>query len=166
MRRLFFALWPDVPTREALLCLQDPLEGRKLLPQDLHLTLAFLGAQPADLLPALQTILQDLKPVALELCLDRIGYFPNSRIAWAGMASAPAGLISLHEALLAKLNRAGIDGAARGAFTPHVTLARNAPPPQIRRFEPIHWQASHLALVESLSPCTGVRYRQLGWKEN
>ncbi|MGK5008205.1 2'-5' RNA ligase family protein [Janthinobacterium sp. MDB2-8] len=35
-------------------------------------------------------------------------------------------------------------------FTPHVTLARQAPPPAIGDFAPIAWQASELVLVESL----------------
>ena len=34
-------------------------------------------------------------------------------------------------------------------FTPHVTLARQAPPPASQDFAPIAWQADELVLVES-----------------
>lgn len=160
--RLFYALWPCASTRMALTQLQPPLAGRQTHHEDLHLTLAFLGAQPASRLPALHDILTALPTPSMALQLDRIGYFPNSRIAWAGMQSTPAALSSLRENLLAQLAGHGINGAARGAFTPHVTLARNAPPPEPVAINPIHWQAQQLVLVESLTQDNGVRYRILG----
>ena len=42
--RLFFALWPDDPTRSALAQLQTPIRGRITPYEHLHLTLAFLGS--------------------------------------------------------------------------------------------------------------------------
>jgi 2'-5' RNA ligase len=160
--RLFYALWPDAAARMALTHLQPALAGRQTHPDDLHLTLAFLGAQPATRLADLLAILASIAKPCLDLTLDRIGYFPNSRIAWAGMQSIPAALSSLREELLAQLARHGIDGAARGAFTPHVTLARNAPPPAPVAIDVIHWQARHFVLVESVTQDNGVRYRVLG----
>ena len=160
--RLFYALWPCTSTRMALTQLQPPLAGRRTLPEDLHLTLAFLGAQPASGAPALHAIIKALPTPSIALKLDRIGYFPNSRIAWAGMPSTPGALLSLREELLTQLARQGVDLASRGAFTPHVTLARNAPPPEPVAFEAIHWQAQQLVLVESVTQASGVRYRVLG----
>lgn len=160
--RLFYALWPDASTRDALTRLQQPLAGRKMHRADLHLTLAFLGAQPAALLPELLAILAALPKPDMALRLECLGYFPSSRIVWAGLQSTPAALLSLREALLAQLARHGISGAARGTFTPHVTLARNAAPPESVAIEPITWHADRCVLVESVAEENGVRYRVLG----
>jgi 2'-5' RNA ligase len=160
--RLFYALWPDATTRDALARLQRPLAGRQMHPEDLHLTLAFLGAQPAALLPELLAILAALPQPDLALRFECLGYFPSSRIAWAGMQSTSAALLSLRAALLAQLARHGMAGAARGTFTPHVTLARNAAPPESAAIEPITWHADRCVLVESLAQENGARYRVLG----
>lgn len=163
--RLFYALWPDAGVRDALAQLQQPLAGRQMHREDLHLTLAFLGAQPAALLPELLAILAALPQPDLTLRLDCIGYFSSSHIAWVGMRSTPVALVAWRDALLAQLARHGIDGAARGAFTPHVTLARNAARPDAIAIEAIAWHACRCVLVESmpsLAQENGARYRVLG----
>jgi len=87
--RLFYALWPDKATRDALANLQLSIRGRIILPQNLHITLAFLGDQPVWLLPTLRTILEGLNFPRIDLKIDRIGFFARSRIAWAGMGKQP-----------------------------------------------------------------------------
>src|SRR5690242_10843202 len=101
--RLFYALWPDDATRNALTRLQLQVRGRKTRAPNLHLTLAFLGDQPAAMLPLLQTILRQLPPPAPALTLDRFGYFSGSRIAWAGMQEVPETLTQLQKTLARKL---------------------------------------------------------------
>jgi 2'-5' RNA ligase len=159
--RLFYALWPDEATRTALSRLQEPLAGRKMHPRDLHITLAFLGQQPTSLLPLLQILLRQLPPPDLRLELDRIGYFPRSRIVWIGMHSVPDALIALHQALHSALAQQGIHSVQHGSFTPHVTLARDAPEPPQSSFEPLHWHADHMVLVQSVSAPEAERYRVL-----
>ena len=55
--RLFFALWPDSRTRAAIAALAGQVAaqtgGRATAPDNVHLTLAFLGAQPRDSVAAL-----------------------------------------------------------------------------------------------------------------
>ncbi|MGV3652978.1 MAG: 2'-5' RNA ligase family protein, partial [Noviherbaspirillum sp.] len=70
--RLFFALWPDQETRTALAALQSHVPGRRIRPGNLHVTLVFLGLQPAALLPTLRAILASLPPPDFLLEVDRI----------------------------------------------------------------------------------------------
>ena len=159
--RLFFALWPDHCTRTSLVRLQQPLADRLMHAEDLHITMAFLGQQPASLLPVLHRLAQQLPRFDLTLRMDRIGYFPRSRIAWLGMQLVPTPLVALHDALHAALAQQGVRSAQHGSFTPHVTLARDAPPPLPIEIEPIAWRVGKLVLVQSISVAQGVRYRVL-----
>lgn len=161
--RLFYALWPDEATRTALNELQRrlPLTGRPVPPENLHVTLAFLGDQPADRLPRLTTMLNDLPQAPAMLTLDKLGYFKGSRIAWVGMQHAPEALMSLQAQLVQGLQGGGIGFDQQGRFTPHVTLARGASPITGASFQPIAWRTAHIALVQSVLGPRGSRYEVL-----
>lgn len=161
MRRLFYALWPDDATRDALTDIQQRIAGRRVRRENLHLTLAFLGQQRADLLPALEDMLMSLPVETMPLSIDRIGYFPRNRIAWSGMSKPSGALMRLHENLTRKLLERGIVFDSSSRFKPHVTLARDADAPEDFDFEPITWHAGHVALVESGQDARGVVYRVL-----
>lgn len=150
--KLFFALWPDAATRAALAALQAPLAGRATPADKLHLTLAFLGRQPATALPPLLEILHALPVPPLRLALDCFGYFSKPRIAWAGMSAPPPALLAMQDELMRRLGAAGFSAATHGEFRPHVTLMREATtaPPADAAFAPIVWDVSAIALVESL----------------
>jgi 2'-5' RNA ligase len=159
--RLFYALWPDDVTRADLMRQQALIKGRKTSYGNLHLTLAFLGEQPVELLPIFKSILEYLPQQAFTLVLDRIGYFTQKKIAWSGMHESPAALNALHSALSEALvkNKTGFDRSLE--FRPHVTLARNAESPEELPFSPIVWKCDHVALVESTNQPEGVVYRVL-----
>lgn len=159
--RLFYALWPDDAARAALQRLQARIAGRPTRYENLHVTLAFLGQQPATLLPILKKILADLPAVELPLQLDRIGYFPKSRIAWAGMHQVPDSLYTLQKELCAALKINGIAFDHQARFTPHVTLARDAELPPDTPFDTIAWQASQAVLVHSVQTGGNPAYRVL-----
>jgi RNA 2',3'-cyclic 3'-phosphodiesterase len=159
--RLFYALWPDDAVRDALTALQAPLRGRLTQRANLHLTLAFLGAQPVSLLPVLQGILQELPYADIPLVIDRSGHFAQRRIAWAGMRLVPPELRMLHGALERLLEQHHIEFDRRPEFKPHVTLARNADAPPEMPDTPIHWRADHAALVQSENENGAVGYRVL-----
>jgi RNA 2',3'-cyclic 3'-phosphodiesterase len=159
--RLFFALWPDENTRAQLTTLQQGLRGRKTRHANLHMTLAFLGNQPESLLPMLKEILKKLTVPDMTLEIDRLGYFSRQRIAWAGMEQVPVPLLELHGALNAALEQSGIAFDRRPDFKPHVTLARDASPPENQNFAPIRWHECHLALVQSLVRPAGISYEVL-----
>lgn len=157
-RRLFYALWPDDPVRDALTQLQMGISGRKMRRDNLHLTLAFLGDQPAGLIDTLRGILHSLPKPDLWLTLDRLGYFPRQRIVWAGMHEAPPALLEMHRQLSDALQQAGVTFDARLSFKPHVTLARNAEQPEDLPFAPVSWQASRTVLAQSTTLPEGVIY--------
>ncbi|MGK0683750.1 2'-5' RNA ligase family protein, partial [Methylococcus sp. S1M] len=75
-KRLFFALRPDAGVRETLgrlvRSLRRSVKGRWGEPDKLHLTLAFMGAVPAERLPELTAMTEDLDLTPFELALDRL----------------------------------------------------------------------------------------------
>lgn len=161
--RLFYALWPDAATRKALEKWQPALKGRLVPPYNLHITLAFLGNQPASLLPILRTILNRLEAPALKLKLDQLGHFARNRVAWAGMTFIPPELLQLHAALISELKENCIRHDERPQFVPHLTLARNAArPAETAVAPPVEWTADHIALV--YSPMNGSPYQVLASK--
>jgi RNA 2',3'-cyclic 3'-phosphodiesterase len=149
-RKLFYALWPNDAQRAALAALQAGVQGRLIPRAKLHITLAFLGQQPADSVPALLAILAELALPPLRLEIDCYGYFARPRIAWAGMTQVPTPLIELQENLVRRLEAAGISAATHGSFKPHVTLARESREAPTASFAPVIWQVDRAALVESL----------------
>jgi len=72
--RLFFALWPDDATRDALnrtgKWLHQHWGGRRMRADTLHITLAFLGSSPVDRLDVLVGCASMVKTGAFELVLD------------------------------------------------------------------------------------------------
>ena len=148
--RLFFALWPDAATRAALTEVQAGIAGALTRAEKLHLTLAFLGQQPASALPALCQVLERVPARALTLQLDTRGYFTSQRIAWAGMQTVPPDLLALRGALMQAL-AAGrfVPEFEEDRFKPHVTLARKASATTTADFAPIRWRATQMVLAES-----------------
>jgi 2'-5' RNA ligase len=159
--KLFYALWPDENSRASIAGLQRTVQGRQTSYENLHLTLAFLGQQPAALLPALKKIMTDLPASQMTLALDRVGYFTRHRIAWAGMHEVPEALNTLYADLVQTLKRQHIVFDSEPDFRPHLTLARDAPAPSELEFEPIVWRADCIALVQSVTNPDGVCYRVL-----
>lgn len=157
--RLFFALWPDDATRTGLLQLQASMRGRTIPYSNLHLTLAFLGQQPATLLASAKDALTHLSTPAMSLALDRVGYFPRNRIAWIGMHQAPAALLSLQQELAEALRQRNITFDSQQTFKPHITLARDASLPPDLSFTPIPWRANQVALVQSITTAEGASYQ-------
>ena len=159
--RLFYALWPDQATRSALARLQAGVAGRPVQAGNLHLTLAFLGMQSRALLPQLEQILSQLASPVIELAVDRLGYFPKNKIAWAGMQQVPEPLAILQQGLSTALLQQQIRFDQQSRFQPHITLARAAQMPGDSACTPIIWRADHLALVQSTTRADGPQYRIL-----
>src|SRR5262249_19643523 len=102
--------------------------GRAPHPQDLHLTLAFLGAVPPERVEAAERAANEVVPRAATLVLDRPGYWKHNRIAWAGASTAPAELDALVLELRDALTRSAVAFDAK-RFVSHVTLLRDAREP-------------------------------------
>lgn len=167
-RRVFFALWPDDEAASHLEALGEELaargRGRVIRRASLHLTLAFVGAVPPDQICRLEQVAAGLRADAFDLSLDRLGFWPQGGILWAGCRRAPAPLRRLAAVLVADLGGAGfdIDGRSGAARMPHVTLARRVRCASLPRLgTPIAWRASEFALVESELQPAAARYRRL-----
>ena len=95
LRRLFFALWPDEATREALRRATRTVlrhcGGKPVRPENFHITLAFLGNVPDEQLDAVLGAASGISLEPLTLTLDRFGYFPVPQVLWLGPAQTPDG---------------------------------------------------------------------------
>jgi len=164
--RLFFALQPDDAVRDALsslaLDVAAAARGRPIARDNLHLTLFFLGEQPAERAERLWSAANALDATACTLALDHIGTFRGSGVAWIGSSARVDALFALQARLTDALATEGIAREDR-PWSPHVTLARSVR----ARFErpldaPIEWHVRRLALMLSETRAGGARYRELG----
>jgi RNA 2',3'-cyclic 3'-phosphodiesterase len=165
-RRLFFALWPDDRIRAGIVARREllgPISRRRVPDHNLHLTLLFLGDQPAERVGDIETAAAGVAGRACTLCLDRIGWFPGARVAWLG-GDAPLPLMQLVEDLGSAVKPLGLRFDER-RFRPHVTLYRQVSRrPGLRAIEPLEWPAREFVLVESRP---GQPYRCLErWRLN
>jgi len=129
MLRLFVAV--DLPSSEqqtvARFC--TSLHGaRWAKPQQLHITLRFMGQTPDELLPTIRQRLATVKAAAFRLVLSGVGVFPTARrprVLWLGLEPAePLVLLKrkIDEALGPTLPTDPEE--VRRDFRPHLTLAR------------------------------------------
>ena len=163
-RRLFFALWPEPALREALVRLSRRVvrgKGRAVAPDNLHITLAFLGWIEHERLPCLREAAGSVTAPRFELVLERLGYWPGPRVLWAAPAEIPAPLITLALGLQRALGACGWQPESR-PFSPHLTLARKARHrPKVTMVEPVRWPVERFCLVESTTDPEGARYEVL-----
>lgn len=131
MIRSFVAL--PLPARIAfgLETLRAPIpEARWAPPENLHLTLAFLGDQHPHALEDADAVLAEIRAPILDLRLEGVGVFGGDRphAIYAALAENPD-LRRLQAKVERALRQAGVSFESRN-FTPHVTLAwlgRKAP---------------------------------------
>ena len=160
-QRLFFALKVPAnlvgPLREA----QRKLRGnwRRVDADQLHVTLAYLPAVPADRVDDLKrlgvTLMQDLPP--MQVSLRGTGYYPNegSPRVWFVKVEAE-GLPELAQALRDGIHALGLETDEQ-PFKGHITLARKkGPAPRVPPLTFTHgWQAGGAVLYRSILRKTG-----------
>ena len=164
-RRLFFALWPDPATRDALVRLTgdavQKVGGRPIAAANLHLTLAFLGNQPAASYAQIVAAAAKVTPAKLRLTLDRFGYWPHLRIFMLAPASCPDSLRKLADNLTRAMTPL-VGPTASVSYQPHVTLARKvAALPEVESPRPLIWNTSEFSLIESSVDHHGAQYTVL-----
>ena len=165
MQRVFFALWPDSPARAALagLAREVALEsgGRPTAANLIHLTLAFVGDQPAIRVDSLRRLAAGIRTGGFMLALDEIGGFARTGIAWLGASAPQPGLVALRDNLAAALQARGFPVDAR-PYAPHLTLARRSVNAVDRRLvQPVRWRVTSFALVGSELAGGGPSYRTI-----
>jgi 2'-5' RNA ligase len=168
MHRLFVALRPPRPMREALLAVMGGVRGARWQSDDqLHLTLRFLGEIDRHLAEDVAAALGSVVHPAFDLELAGIGCFDRrGRIdtIWAGVAPHEP-VRSLHLAVSRALRRVGVAAEDR-AFAPHITIARfskggqPALPLPIERLwpQPVGGHFDHFLLFESELGSSGPTY--------
>lgn len=127
-QRLFVALPLPGPVRDALLTLACPLTGVSWTrPEQLHLTLRFLGDVPVEKLERIQTHLAAVRVEPFILPIEGLGTFPPKsppRMVWAGVGRGHPHLHQLRQRVDNALLTAGLLGLDVRTFHPHITLAR------------------------------------------
>ncbi|MEO8741286.1 MAG: RNA 2',3'-cyclic phosphodiesterase [Casimicrobiaceae bacterium] len=160
--RLFFALWPAPRTRAALARVAgqvaDETGGRAVAADNLHLTLAFLGERPADLVARLSEVAAGIECAAFTLQLDDVGYWRKTGLAWLGAVAPPVELTNLQRELVRVLAGVGVEQEAR-LFAAHITLVRRIGTIVPRRLASrIAWHVDSFSLVASELGREGARY--------
>ena len=159
--RLFFALWPDAATRDALnrtgKWLHQHWDGRRMRADTLHLTLSFLGDVPAAQRERLLSGIQAAALAPFELSLDQPGYWPHNRIGWLGLRQPSAQLEHLVQALREQLRELAVPFDDR-PHTPHVTLLRKSRGGVAATCQPVRWKIDGFVLVASNPQADGAHY--------
>jgi len=176
--RLFVALEIPSAVREHLAALLQYLRAvspqtRWVRPENLHVTLKFMGEVPETKLAAIRSALVGVRsdqPTTVDFC--GLGFFPNEkrpRVFWAGIEASP-NLKTLAADVERVMEKLGIPHEQR-PFSPHLTLARFEPPglPEklrsaiqenaARDFGSLHTNQYHL--IESKLKPSGAEYTTL-----
>ncbi len=107
------------------------LPGKRVLAENWHLTLRFLGDTPPEQRDRLVAELEHTPFGAPFLMrFGGVGAFPHpqrARVLWLGVAAGAAGLRALAAAAEDAAQRAGFPAADK-PFSPHLTLSRIGPP--------------------------------------
>ena len=127
--RLFIAINFSQEIRTRLLALCDELraqskQGRYSAPENLHLTLAFLGECDTKQASAAKAAMDAIAFGPLPISIERVGRFKREGgdIWWAGI-QVDKPLAGLHGDLTGRLIDAGFTLDMR-KFSPHITLGR------------------------------------------
>jgi 2'-5' RNA ligase len=160
--RLFFALWPDDETRQALARLNQSLAAKRLRlvqPHNLHVTLVFLGQVDAVTESVIKLAMTDISTQPFTLTFDRLSYWRRPRIlCLTCQQPAPKPAMILVSALETAAANCGLHTDTR-PYSPHITLARHVRHLPDVTIEPIVWRAEAFSLIESCSEPEGIRYK-------
>lgn len=139
-----------------------PLQRERLThPEDLHITLAFLGMVEAERLPCVLAAAERVRGEPFSLQLDHLDYWPRSKVAWLGPEETPPALTQLVNSLWKRLEKCGFQREPR-AYQPHATLARKGGDIERGKVEPaLLWEVGDFVLMESLSVREPPRYKVL-----
>jgi 2'-5' RNA ligase len=128
--RIFIGIDLDVEVRARIERFLEGVQGfapeaRWVRPESLHITLKFIGEQPAERVEAITARLQRVDCSAFEIRSAGYGFFPTAkapRVFWIGI-NGGSQLAELAGAIDAATAELGIPREDR-AYSPHLTLAR------------------------------------------
>jgi RNA 2',3'-cyclic 3'-phosphodiesterase len=163
--RVFFALVPPPEVQQALGQLARETarraHGRPVPAENMHVTLAFIGAWPVARLPTLLDAAANVHGEPMNIALDRLGAFRRAGIAWVGASLVPDASTRLAASLADALSAAGLTLDAQ-PYRPHVTLARHCRGPYPEGAAgPFGFDADRFVLMQSQTRAEGARYQSL-----
>jgi len=174
--RLFISLPVDMAVAQKLhkqfKQLGLPIENMRLvLPEQMHLTLKFLGAVPLDKLPEIIASLEKIKSTdqTIDLSLDQVIASPSTRpeVIFIRLKENKE-LTALYEKIEQNLFASGLANLENRKFTPHLTLARikqKVEPEQVTALKNWsvndHFTASYFYLMQSELSARGPIYTNL-----
>jgi len=163
--RLFFALTPPIELarafhHRAMTDLQE-CRGRHLKPEQIHLTLRFIGPVDPHVAACLQQAAGNISLPRFELAFDILGYWPRPRVVWSMPSRFPPTLSALASQLEQACVNCGI-AAEKRAYVPHLTLLRNArQAPAIVTMSSLQWPVDAFSLIRSETLPQGAVYTEL-----
>ncbi len=161
-QRLFFALWPDHGLRSRVSRLASMLpehSGQLHHPDDLHMTLVFLGAVTTEQHACIKQAGDAIQLEPFRLYLDQVDYWRLPRILFLAPSKKPAPLTALVQNLQSGLIGCGFEPEKR-VYKPHVTLVRKAKQRQsLRHVDRIEWSVSEFVLAGSTTGERPPRYQ-------
>jgi 2'-5' RNA ligase len=132
--RTFIAVDIDKTLRDRVIALQERLaatamEVKWVEPENLHVTLLFLGEVPdRDLINVCRATTQACSRLPVFTCdLEGVGCFPNERrpsVVWVGVGTGAGEFRQLHDALEKPFLELGCYRREVRQYTPHLTLGR------------------------------------------
>lgn len=169
--RMFIALTLPDPVRAAVAALETPMLGvHWTRPEQLHVTLRFLGDVLAEQRDRMLERLAAVQVMSFVLPVETLGTFPPPgrppRVIWVGTGSGHPRLFQLRQRVDDALLSAGLDLDVR-TFHPHITLARcteNAGPAAVewcqaqREFAAPPFRVTSFELYASELRPDGARY--------
>ena len=133
MLRAFVAVEMPGPVRKALEEVQSGLKqlnirARWVRPENIHLTLKFLGNIPAGHVPSIGDVLRVVAQAhgRFSLAVAGVGVFPDIRrpkVIWVGLTSRPEALTPLQQDLDGRLAALGFPREEK-PFRGHLTIGR------------------------------------------
>jgi RNA 2',3'-cyclic 3'-phosphodiesterase len=147
LRRVFFALWPGAQFLQQLGAmatrLLERVEGRRLSPDDWHVTVCFVGGVNEAVLAALQASAAAVASAPFSLSFDRIEYWPEARVVAATASQVPTSARHLSSALREMAQSLGLSPDEK-PLRPHLTLMRGV--------NPLAWRMNQDSASPSLEP--------------
>ncbi len=148
--------------RQGLLQVRDSpgvSDGRPNHPEDLHITLVFLGPVAPDQYDCVLETADRTSTPTFSIRIDRVGYWKRPHILWCGPSEIPLELNRLVSGLQRGLSGCGFTPEKR-PYRPHVTLTRKSRPVAAHALpRSLEWQVDSFVLMETVPGGPSPHYR-------
>ena len=171
--RLFVALLPSEPARAALAAMAGDLaRARWTPPEQLHLTLRFIGEVTEDETRRVREALSKVRVSPFPLGVEAVERFPprgQPGVVWAGVGTAHPLLLPLRQPVDARLLASGVPFELT-PFVPHFTIGRTreSSPAAVDQWLKRHraftgpiWRVEEFHLMQSTLSVAGVEHQIL-----